>query len=173
MILDYLLPTSSQPPANMNYIWPAAVPAATDVGASMADAFISSSASNLASLWPSSSAGGDHHQTQPTFFSQETLQRHLLTLIEGARESWTYAIFWQSSVIDYGGPALLGWGDGYYKGEENRFGRRRVSSPSEQEHKKQVLRELSSLVSGAQPAAGSDYSVDEEVTDTEGMNSID
>ncbi|CAA0843277.1 Transcription factor MYC2 [Striga hermonthica] len=167
MIIDYRLPTSSHPPVNMNYIWPSAVPAATDVGTSMADAFMASSASDLASLWPSSSAAGDHHQTQPTFLSQETLQRRLLALIEGARETWTYAIFWQSSVADYGGPALLGWGDGYYKGEENRSVRRRVSSPSEQEHRKQVLRELNSLVSGSQPAAGSDDSVDEEVTDTE------
>ncbi|GER31072.1 transcription factor MYC2 [Striga asiatica] len=146
MIIDYLLSTSTQPPANMNYIWPAAVPAATDVGASMADAFISSSASDLASLCPSSSAAGDHHQTQPTFLSHETLQRRLLTLIEGARESWTYATFWQSSK----GVIPL------------RAGAQEAGAP-----------ELSSLFSGAQPAAGFDYSVDEEVTDIEGMNSID
>ncbi|KAK6119502.1 hypothetical protein DH2020_046752 [Rehmannia glutinosa] len=154
---------------------------------SMMDAFMSS-ASDLASFWPSSVTAqqpnyastpahpphADHSKTLSSasppaaggqFFNQETLQQRLLALIEGARECWTYAIFWQSSVVDYGGPSVLGWGDGYYKGEENKGKRKTASSPSEQEHRKKVLRELNSLISGSQATV--DDSVDEEVTDTE------
>nr|QJQ51171.1 bHLH transcription factor bHLH2.3 [Gardenia jasminoides] len=134
------------------------------------------------SLWPPMSI----HQSIPSttsstitaaslpsssFFNQETLQQRLQTLIDGAREYWTYAIFWQSSVVDYGGPSVLGWGDGYYKGEEDKGKRknpRSSSSPisiAEQEHRKKVLRELNSLIAGTQ--GSSDDAVDEEVTDTE------
>lgn len=98
---------------------------------------------------------------------QETLLQRLQALIEDSREPWTYAIFWQSSPADFFGapaPAILGWGDGYYKGEEDRS-RRKGSSPAEQAHRKKVLRELNSLISGGRIDDAS--SVDEEVTDTE------
>nr|GME00043.1 transcription factor MYC2-like [Ipomoea batatas] len=101
-------------------------------------------------------------------FNQETLQQRLQTLIDGAQESWTYAIFWQSSVDDFAAQAFLGWGDGYYKGEEDKAKRsKKGSSPAsiaEQQHRKKVLRELNSLISGP---ASTDDAVDEEVTDTE------
>ncbi|KAG8374618.1 hypothetical protein BUALT_Bualt10G0014200 [Buddleja alternifolia] len=143
--------------------------AAADGDASMMDMSFMSSASDLASIWPPSyTPTADHSKTPSSsaqFFNQETLQQRLLALIEGARECWTYAIFWQSSVVDYGGPSVLGWGDGYYKGEENKGIRKTASSPSEQEHRKKVLRELNSLISGTQ--ATPDDAVDEEVTDTE------
>ncbi|KAL8253885.1 hypothetical protein R6Q59_032106 [Mikania micrantha] len=95
-------------------------------------------------------------------FNQDTLQQRLQGLIDTAREAWAYAIFWQSSAAEYSGPQVLGWGDGYYKGE--------TSSPSatslaEQQYRKKVLRELNSLVSGAQMPEND--VVDEEVTDTE------
>ncbi|KAM3322298.1 transcription factor MYC2 [Capsicum chacoense] len=110
----------------------------------------------------------DASKTMP-FFNQETLQQRLQTLIDGARETWTYAIFWQSSDLDFSSPSVLGWGDGYYKGEEDKNKRKlSVSSPAyiaEQEHRKKVLRELNSLISGTQ--TGTDDAVDEEVTDTE------
>ncbi|XP_010273162.1 PREDICTED: transcription factor MYC2-like [Nelumbo nucifera] len=155
---DYRLPT-------MN-LW-------TDDNASMMEAFMASDLSQF-SWAPSASASTTTtatdpsratHQSQPSmFFNQETLQQRLQTLIEGARESWTYAIFWQSSV-DISGASLLGWGDGYYKGEEDKMKRKVTVSPAEQEHRKKVLRELNSLISGAPPSA--DDTVDEEVTDTE------
>ncbi|EEF42418.1 transcription factor MYC2 [Ricinus communis] len=107
------------------------------------------------------------NQSQQPLFNQETLQQRLQALIEGARESWTYAIFWQSSY-DYSGASVLGWGDGYYKGEEDKGkGKSKSTSSSiaEQEHRKKVLRELNSLISG--PTAITDDAVDEEVTDTE------
>ncbi|XP_051114757.1 transcription factor MYC2 [Andrographis paniculata] len=176
-MIDYQLPTE-----NMNNIWSGSGGAAAAVGegdASVMDAFMSSTASDLTSLWPSAQQPiythppvAEHAKTSGSgaaaaaqLFNQETLQQRLLALIEGARESWTYAIFWQSSVVDYAGPSVLGWGDGYYKGEENKGKRRTASSPSEQEHRKKVLRELNSLISGPQTTA--DDAIDEEVTDTE------
>ncbi|EPS71023.1 hypothetical protein M569_03732, partial [Genlisea aurea] len=100
-------------------------------------------------------------------FSQENLQQRLIALIEGAGESFTYAIFWQDSATGFGVPSFLSWGDGYYKGEENRGNRKTTSSPSEQEHRKKVLRELNSLVSGTPAHSSLDEFVEEDVTDTE------
>ncbi|KAJ0052470.1 hypothetical protein Pint_03436 [Pistacia integerrima] len=121
--------------------------------------------SDLTGLWPPSDPSKTHLPSSSQPFNQETLQQRLQQLIEGARESWTYAIFWQSSC-DYSGASLLGWGDGYYKGEGDK-GKAKIktSSAVEQEHRKKVLRELNSLISGS--TAPTDDSVDEEVTDTE------
>ncbi|KAH0644386.1 hypothetical protein KY284_032270 [Solanum tuberosum] len=143
----------------------------------MMDAFLSSDPS---SFWPNRTSisptpvNGGVGETMP-FFNQESLQQRLQALIDGARESWAYAIFWQSSsTSDFATPSVLGWGDGYYKGEENKNKRRASSSSAnfvaEQEHRKKVLRELNSLISGVQVAgagSGGDDAVDEEVTDTE------
>ncbi|XP_017973469.1 PREDICTED: transcription factor MYC2 [Theobroma cacao] len=154
----------------------------TDDNASVMEAFMSS---DLSALWPppqssgstsapAAAAGPDPSksslaQSQPSvsLLNQETLQQRLQALIEGARENWTYAIFWQSSY-DYSGTAVLGWGDGYYKGEEDKGkGKLKASSSTaaEQEHRKKVLRELNSLISGS--TSPTDDAVDEEVTDTE------
>ncbi|XP_057976693.1 transcription factor MYC2 [Malania oleifera] len=147
----------------------------TDDNASMMEAFMSSDLSSFG--WAQSSAASTSTpapdpsrsvaQSQPSIvlFNQETLQQRLQTLIEGSRENWTYAIFWQSSV-DLSGSSVLGWGDGYYKGEENK-GKRKMtpSSAAEQEHRKRVLRDLNSLISGS--STSTDDAVDEEVTDTE------
>ncbi|OMP09620.1 hypothetical protein COLO4_05294 [Corchorus olitorius] len=86
---------------------------------------------------PSKSSLG---QSQPSvsLLNQETLQQRLQALIEGTRESWTYAIFWQSSY-DYSG-TVLGWGDGYYKGEEDK-GKGKLKASAEQEHRKKVLKD--------------------------------
>ncbi|AES95866.1 transcription factor MYC2 [Medicago truncatula] len=101
-----------------------------------------------------------------TGFNQDTLQQRLQALIEGVKEIWTYAIFWQPSY-DYSGSSLLGWGDGYYKGEEDKTKVKKsiVTSPAEQEHRRKVLRELYSLISGNPVTEESP--VDEEVTDME------
>ncbi|CAK7356140.1 unnamed protein product [Dovyalis caffra] len=147
----------------------------TDDNASVMEAFMNSS--DLSSLWappPQSSASTSTpaaaaaaQPSEKNMLSQETLQQRLQALIEGARESWTYAIFWQSSY-DYSGASILGWGDGYYKGEEDK-GKARMknsaSSVAEQEHRKKVLRELNSLIAG--PNFVTDDAIDEEVTDTE------
>lgn len=165
---DYRLPTA------MN-LWNA------DDNAMM-DAFISS---DMSSFWgnptstaapsavpPASSSAStstnDLHklagESQP--FNQDSLQQRLQGLIDNARDSWTYGIFWQSSAVDYTSPSFLGWGDGYYKGEINKQKTTTsVSSLAEQEHRKKVLRELNSLISGTQMPENE--AVDEEVTDTE------
>uniref|UniRef100_A0A0D9XMU6 Transcription factor n=1 Tax=Leersia perrieri TaxID=77586 RepID=A0A0D9XMU6_9ORYZ len=101
-------------------------------------------------------------------FNQDTLQQRLQSIIEGSRETWTYAIFWQSSIDVTTGASLLGWGDGYYKGCDEDKRKQRSSTPAaaaEQEHRKRVLRELNSLIAGA--GAAPDEAVEEEVTDTE------
>uniref|UniRef100_A0A7N1A3E4 Transcription factor n=1 Tax=Kalanchoe fedtschenkoi TaxID=63787 RepID=A0A7N1A3E4_KALFE len=144
-----------------------------DNGSMMMEAFMSSS--DLASLWPPPTptpgttgslppTSSSMFQSQP-ILNQETLQQRLLTLIDGARESWTYAIFWQSSFDNTSGAAHLGWGDGYYRGEENRQRQQTTFSAAEQENRKKVLRELTSLISGS--SSSSDAVVDDEVTDTE------
>ncbi|KAJ6705965.1 MYC [Salix purpurea] len=145
----------------------------TEENGSVMEAFMNSA--DLSSLWappPQSSASTSTpaaaaQPSDKTMLNQETLQQRLQALIEGARESWTYAIFWQSSY-DYSGASVLGWGDGYYKGEEDKGkGRKKnsASSAAEQEHRKKVLRELNSLIAG--PNSVTDDAVDEEVTDTE------
>ncbi|XP_058104034.1 transcription factor MYC2-like [Magnolia sinica] len=107
------------------------------------------------------SAAPEPSRASTSLLNQDTLQQRLQTLIDSARESWTYAIFWQSSV-DVSGASLLGWGDGYYKGEEDKRRRRAAGSATDQEHRRRVLRELNSLISGT-----ADNGVDEDVTDTE------
>ncbi|XP_056694916.1 transcription factor MYC2-like [Spinacia oleracea] len=113
--------------------------------------------------------------TTATITAQDTLQSRLQALIDHPAtvrgESWTYAIFWQYSV-DFSGQPLLGWGDGYYRGEDKNTRKDKVENSNkilqdsaEQEHRKKVLRELKSLISGASPSE--DSPVEEEVTDTE------
>ncbi|KAG1359388.1 Transcription factor MYC2 [Cocos nucifera] len=154
----------------------------TDDNSSMMEAFIASSSDLPPFQWPpparpsaavtaahvpSSSSSQSTVTSEFPHLSQESLQHRLQTLIEGARENWTYAIFWQSS-----GDAVLGWGDGYYKGYEEEKRKRRGGGGSavpaaEQEHRKRVLRELNSLISGGAGGAFPDDTVEEEVTDTE------
>ncbi|KAL1212989.1 Transcription factor MYC2 [Cardamine amara subsp. amara] len=150
----------------------------TDDNVSMMEAFMSSS--DTSSLWPPattttstatlSAPAPTMEISAPAGFNQETLQQRLQALIEGTHEGWTYAIFWQPSY-DFSGASVLGWGDGYYKGEEDKANPRQRSSsppfstPADQEYRKKVLRELNSLISGG--GAPSDDAVDEEVTDTE------
>ncbi|CAI8608635.1 unnamed protein product [Vicia faba] len=102
-------------------------------------------------------------QQQP-LFNQETLQHRLQALIEDAKENWTYAIFWQTSYDYSTNRQLLGWGDGYYKGEDDKEKVKKVILPEQQAHRNKVLRELNALISGS---SGSDDVVDEDVTDTE------
>ncbi|XP_008799392.2 transcription factor MYC2-like [Phoenix dactylifera] len=156
----------------------------TDENASMMEAFIASSsdlppfhwppptappyAAATAAHVPSSSSSQSTVTSDASHLSQESLQHRLQTLIEGPRENWTYAIFWQSSGDAASSATVLGWGDGYYKGcEEDKRKRRRGGPAADQEHRKRVLRELNSLISGGSGVAAPDDTVEEEVTDTE------
>nr|UYL69204.1 MYC2 [Wurfbainia villosa] len=142
----------------------------TDDNASVMDAFITS-ADLQGFPWvpPSTPPPQPQPQPQQLSFNQDSLQHRLQALIDGARHSWTYGIFWQSSLDTASGASLLVWGDGYYRGCEEhkrKHPSRTVSSPAEQEYRKRVLRELNSLISGG-GSSGADEAVDEEVTDTE------
>ncbi|KAG1360906.1 transcription factor MYC2 [Cocos nucifera] len=130
----------------------------TDDNSSMMEAFVAASSDLPYFQWP-------QPLPPPPYLSHESLQHRLQTLIEGTRDSWTYAIFWQSSADVASGAAVLGWGDGYYKGcDEEKRRRRAATSSAEQEHRKRVLRELNSLISGG---AAHEDAVEEEVTDME------
>ncbi|KAJ0236816.1 Transcription factor MYC4 [Hirschfeldia incana] len=135
----------------------------TEDDASVMEPFITSEHS---SLWPQPPPPPPPHVT-----TEDTLQQRLQALIEGARESWTYAVFWQLSHDDFAGEdRLLSWGDGYYKGEEDRKRKPNPVSAAEQEHRKRVIRELNSLISGGGGgvSSGSDEAAgDEDVTDAE------
>ncbi|XP_002467448.1 transcription factor MYC2 [Sorghum bicolor] len=153
----------------------------TDDNASMMEAFMASA--DLPTFpWGATAGGGNSSAAAATpppppqmpaaamapGFNQDTLQQRLQAMIEGSSETWTYAIFWQSSLDAATGASLLGWGDGYYKGCDDDKRKQRPLTPAaqaEQEHRKRVLRELNSLISGA--AAAPDEAVEEEVTDTE------
>lgn len=134
----------------------------------MVEAFMASASSSpfMAEYTPWSNAGGDPNGGS---FNQETLQQRLQLLIEGARERWTYGIFWQWSY-EAGGAVVFFWGDGYFKGalEDERTNavasakRTTQESAAHQELRKKVLRELHELIDGA-----SDPAADEEVTDVE------
>uniref|UniRef100_A0A7N0TAW3 Transcription factor n=1 Tax=Kalanchoe fedtschenkoi TaxID=63787 RepID=A0A7N0TAW3_KALFE len=126
---------------------------------------------DLSAFWPlpSSSSTTAHldppnPQLQNNPFTQESLHQRLLSLLDTTpTQKWTYAIFWQLSHS-----STLGWGDGYYKGDDTK-GQRRASDSTwlaEQDNRKKILRELNSIISG--PGSVSlDDAVDEEVTDTE------
>lgn len=153
----------------------------TDDNASMLDALMSS---DMSSFWPPPSSASTSTTTTmgPTSsrapitqpepstvpFNQDNLQNRLQSIIEGAKESWTFAIIWFHSVDPTGAPSLE-WGDGYYKGvEEDKLKKRRPPCPpAEQAYRKMVLRNLNQMISGAAAPATSDDAVEEEVTDTE------
>ncbi|KAK5847328.1 transcription factor MYC2-like [Gossypium arboreum] len=137
----------------------------SDDNTSVMESFMSS---DISALWPPPPPPPPPQQSQPSVpLNQDSLQQRLQALLEGVRNCWTYAIFWQSSY-DYAGAAVLGWGDGYYKGDEDKEkakSKASLSTIAEQQHRKKVLRELNSLISGS--TATTDDAVDEEVTDTE------
>lgn len=119
-------------------------------------------------LWMTSSPPASSMTPAGDFSNQETLQQRLQALIEGAQESWTYAIFWQSCIDIDTGDSLLKWGDGYYKGYEEDKRKARAASPAEQELRKHALLELNALISGGgEGFSSADETVEERVTDTE------
>ncbi|KAJ9536935.1 hypothetical protein OSB04_029668 [Centaurea solstitialis] len=125
----------------------------TDDNNSMMDAFMTS---DMTSFWgnpnpttttvpPASSAASTSIIAESQPFNQDTLQQRLQGLIDNARESWTYAIFWQSSR----GRGVLGC---FVRG---------AGAPEEGAPRAELV-DLRHAGAGDQRAV-----VDEEVTDTE------
>ncbi|KAK7384752.1 hypothetical protein VNO78_30453 [Psophocarpus tetragonolobus] len=119
------------------------------------------------SLWlatPQSETSRTPPPPAPPWQSQSPLQKRLQTLLDGARESWTYAIFWESAHDNFSGGSLLRWGDGYYRGGEEEKGEAKTTSwLEEQARRKKVLLELNTLIAGPEVCPDD---VEEEVTDT-------
>ncbi|RWW14663.1 hypothetical protein BHE74_00027615 [Ensete ventricosum] len=106
------------------------------------------------------------------YLDKEMLHERLQALIEGVRDSWTYAILWQSSVDTNTGESLLVWADGCYKGCEEDKRKQQpaaasATSAAEQVRRKQVLRELNSLIDGDEGSSSANEEAEDEVTDTE------
>ncbi|KAL8150555.1 hypothetical protein V2J09_020363 [Rumex salicifolius] len=136
----------------------------SDENAAFSDAFAPFESSSTTTAWAPPGLATE-------ILTQDNLQLRLQSLIDGARESWTYAIFWQCNSDDPSGQSLLGWGDGYYKGDDSKNASQtktpvRALNPAEQDHRKRVLRELNSLIAGGSSSPGND-AVEDDVTDTE------
>ncbi|KAK7833801.1 transcription factor myc2 [Quercus suber] len=87
-------------------------------------------------------------QSSRELLNQETMQHHLQTLIEGAHENWTYAILWES-LYDYSGSLILGWSNGYYRGNNNSNDKAKTTTVVvEQELRKKALGKLYSVICG-------------------------
>ncbi|KAL2645032.1 hypothetical protein R1flu_012619 [Riccia fluitans] len=100
--------------------------------------------------------------------NETALQQRLQLLVEGATLNWTYAIFWQLSYYPNGETAL-GWGDGYFKLENDNAESRGAEKECREEDqliRRKVLRELQALVCAGEEdstaSTGLDY-----VSDTE------
>lgn len=60
----------------------------------------------------------------------DSIQKRLKSLIQHARQGWTYAIFWQvSEVLDSMDPLVLSWFDGYYPEEAGKTTNLRAMPP--------------------------------------------
>ena len=91
-----------------------------------------------------------------------SLHNRLKAIIDGARDAWTYAIFWRPYCSRRNSAAVLRWADGYVTEEQPKP----ASDPAaaEQELRRHAIRGLFSLVFGS----GEDAAiVSEGVTDAE------
>ncbi|XP_065617547.1 cell wall protein RBR3-like isoform X1 [Quercus suber] len=95
-------------------------------------------------------------QSSRELLNQETMQHHLQTLIEGAHENWTYAILWES-LYDYSGSLILGWSNGYYRGNNNSNDKAKTTTVVvEQELRKKALGKLYSVICGGSDMSNGD-----------------
>ena len=95
-------------------------------------------------------------QSSMELLNQETMQHHLQTLIEGAHENWTYAILWEP-LYDYSGSLILGWSNGYYRGNSNSNGKAKTTTVVvEQELRKKALGKLYSVICGGSDMSNGD-----------------
>eukprot|EP00250_Pteridium_aquilinum_P000769 c10933_g1_i1 orf=1-2289(-) len=113
---------------------------------------------------------GEEHQADvsaPATEGEDCLQQKLQSVAENGLHCWTYAIFWQ--VVHTGkGERSLCWGDGYFNANsiDPSSLQARAYSKSDQQRRRQVLRELQAMVEG-QDLVELDAALDGEVTDAE------
>ncbi|KMZ65608.1 hypothetical protein ZOSMA_317G00240 [Zostera marina] len=70
--------------------------------------------------------------------------------------NWIFVIFCQLSLDQFSGNSFFSWGDGYYRGCDEKEKTKVVSNSDEylgvQEHRKNVLRKLNALIAGPSPS---------------------
>ncbi|MCO5604457.1 hypothetical protein L7F22_058623 [Adiantum nelumboides] len=126
----------------------------------------------MASIWGDEDAllaafMGEEDQSIHTAQQEDCLQLKLQSVAEDSPHCWTYAIFWQLATTAEQGKQSLCWGDGYFNA--NSIGvslHAPACSRSDQQRRRQVLRELQAMVEG-QNLAELDAALDADVTDTE------
>lgn len=109
---------------------------------------------------------GGEQQSVPAAEQEDCLQQKLQSVAEDSPHCWTYAIFWQLARTGEGKQSLC-WGDGYFNA--NSIGpslHAPACSISDQQRRRQVLRELQAMVEG-QDLVELDAALDADVTDTE------
>ena len=83
------------------------------------------------------------------------MQHHLKTLIEGAHENWTYAILWEP-LYDYSGSLILGWSNGYYRGNNSNGNAKTTTVVVEHELRKKALGKLYFVICGESDMSNGD-----------------
>ncbi|KAH7285187.1 hypothetical protein KP509_33G017000 [Ceratopteris richardii] len=110
--------------------------------------------------------GTENEDTALDFDQGDRLQQKLQSIAEDGQSGWTYAIFWQIA-LNADGQKNLCWGDGYFN--ENKIERSfhvPACSTSDQQRRRQVLRDLQAMVHG-QGLSELDEAFDADVTDAE------
>nr|AMK74868.1 basic helix-loop-helix 2 [Fagopyrum tataricum] len=126
------------------------------------DSFTPFDSSSTSSAWSPAATPNSGTGVRPRLArsNQDGVQNKLQGLIDSAADRWTYAIYWQRSSD---GQSLT-WGDGYYKDPSASGGAKQVNQV-EQEHRKRVIRELNSLISGR--SSHKNDAIEDDVSDTE------
>ncbi|KAG5579335.1 hypothetical protein H5410_049962 [Solanum commersonii] len=102
----------------------------------------------------------------PSLLSQGTqtssnLQQKLQNILKIQTDSWSYAIFWQTSNDDDDGHLFLAWGDGHFHGTKSKTG---VQASQQSTERKNVIKGIQALI-----CENGEEKVDDagEVTDAE------
>lgn len=101
----------------------------------------------------------------PSLLSQTSsnLQQKLQNILKIQTDSWSYAIFWQTTNDDDDGHLFLAWGDGHFHGTKSKTG---VQSSQQSTERKNVIKGIQALIceNGDEKVVNDD---DDEVTDAE------
>ncbi|TMW90615.1 hypothetical protein EJD97_015467 [Solanum chilense] len=100
----------------------------------------------------------------PSLLSQTSsnLQQKLQNILKIQTDSWSYAIFWQTTNDDDDGHLFLAWGDGHFHGTKSKTG---VQSSQQSTERKNVIKGIQALIcENGDEKVNND---DDEVTDAE------